>query len=287
MLLKAATCRMRGSTTRGSLGRQSFWKERGKSSGRPRRMWCRKTKAKKRKGAGIFGNQFPTNRVIDSNQYWQLRAEIAGAESRVLANLKDRQADYDRKEGNIEKIKQEVRDFTSLTSAQQAYARELRTPAVNAGPGAQQARTPTSRRSPTSYRSATPSPGLDSSYDVNESSIERRDFQVSDISGISGLLEGVSGARNAPDLTQSSFRLTGGSPPPASPQRTASAAARLGEQRRALIGAGSPLAVGVVRGQPKRAKRPQLHGAEAAAQARDYSDVEVAANLPPRPDESG
>ena len=84
---------------------------------RPRKK--RKTKGKRRKvkGAGIFSNQFPTNRVIDSNQYWQLRAEIAGAEGRVLANLKDRQADYDRKEGNIEKIKQEVRDFTSLTPA--------------------------------------------------------------------------------------------------------------------------------------------------------------------------
>ena len=120
---------------------------------RPRKK--RKTKGKRRRGAGVFGNQFPTNRVIDSNQYWQLRAEIAGAESRVLANLKDRQADYDRKEGNIEKIKQEVRDFTSLTSAQQAYARELRTPAVNAGPGAHQTRTPTSGRSPR------PGPGVE------------------------------------------------------------------------------------------------------------------------------
>jgi hypothetical protein len=63
--------------------------------------------------------------------------------------------------------------------------------------------------------------------------------------------------------------------------------ARTAKKRQALIGAASPLAVGVVRGQPKRAKRPQLHGAEAAAQARDYSDVEVAARLPPRPDESG
>ena len=44
----------------------------------------RKTKAKRRRGVGVFGNQFPTNRQVDSNQYWQLRAEIAGAEGRVL-----------------------------------------------------------------------------------------------------------------------------------------------------------------------------------------------------------
>jgi hypothetical protein len=52
---------------------------------RPRKK--RKTKGKRRRGAGVFGNQFPTNRVIDSNQYWQLRAEIAGAEGRVLEPL--------------------------------------------------------------------------------------------------------------------------------------------------------------------------------------------------------
>ena len=45
---------------------------------------------KAKKGKGQFGNAFPTNRQIDSNQYWQLRAEIAGAESKVGVSMKDR-----------------------------------------------------------------------------------------------------------------------------------------------------------------------------------------------------
>ena len=48
-----------------------------------------KGKSKKRKRAqrGKYSNFFPTNRQIDSNQYWQLRAEIAGAEARVRSSL--------------------------------------------------------------------------------------------------------------------------------------------------------------------------------------------------------
>ena len=74
-----------------------------------RRRRKRPAKRVKRKaGTGVFGSHFPTNRTIDSNQYWQLRAEIAGAESRVGTRLKDRQAEYDRKEANIDKIKKQV-----------------------------------------------------------------------------------------------------------------------------------------------------------------------------------
>ena len=40
-------------------------------------------KAKKgKKGKGQYSSAFPTNRQIDSNQYWQLRAEIAGRSPR-------------------------------------------------------------------------------------------------------------------------------------------------------------------------------------------------------------
>ena len=103
---------------------------------KPTKRKKRVRKTKQNKGTGIFGNHFPTNRTVDSNQYWQLRAEMAGAEGRVLANLKDRQADYDRKEANIEKIKAEVKDFTSLSPAQQKWQQDrIRTPTVNAGPG--------------------------------------------------------------------------------------------------------------------------------------------------------
>ena len=47
---------------------------------KPTKPKKRVRKKKQTKGAGIFGNHFPTNRTVDSNQYWQLRAEIAGAE---------------------------------------------------------------------------------------------------------------------------------------------------------------------------------------------------------------
>eukprot|EP01045_Picozoa_sp_COSAG04_P007198 COSAG04_NODE_370_length_15729_cov_5.743506_11_plen_326_part_00 len=93
----------------------------------------RKRRAPRKKaGTGVFGSHFPTNRVIDSNQYWQLRAEIAGAESRASRSLKDRQAEYDRKEANIEKVKEEVRQF--VTPEGQARIRALNR--VDAGPAA-------------------------------------------------------------------------------------------------------------------------------------------------------
>jgi hypothetical protein len=232
---------------------------------------------------------------VDSNQYWQLRAEIAGAEGRMLANLKDRQADFDRKEGNIEKIKEEVRDFKSLTTAQQAFSQGLRTPVVNAGPGArpvgQVARLPTRTQTPA------PSAPLDSSYDINESSINQRDFEVS---GISGLRFDESGARNAPGLAgrtlqQSSLAQTPslGALDLAEPKRERPRQATPAEARapRSLEDSLASLdrqgiVTGVAKQPPKRGKRPQSNEAEAAAQARDYSDVEVRARLPPRPDES-
>ena len=61
-------------------------------------------KAKKsRRGKGQYSSFFPTNRQIDSNQYWQLRAEIAGAEARVATRLKDRQEDEKKSEKKVEK----------------------------------------------------------------------------------------------------------------------------------------------------------------------------------------
>ena len=53
---------------------------------KPRASKKRKRAPKARKGKGQYSNFFPTNRQIDSNQYWQLRAEIAGAESLALGN---------------------------------------------------------------------------------------------------------------------------------------------------------------------------------------------------------
>ena len=77
-------------------------------------------KAKKgKKGKGQFGNAFPTNRQIDSNQYWQLRAEIAGAEARVRTSLKDRQEDEKKADKKVAKLETEVKDFTKLSTAQQ------------------------------------------------------------------------------------------------------------------------------------------------------------------------
>ena len=71
------------------------------------------------KGKGQFGNFFPTNRQIDSNQYWQLRAEIAGAEARVRTSLRDRQDDEKKADKKVAKLETEVKEFTKLTPAQQ------------------------------------------------------------------------------------------------------------------------------------------------------------------------
>ena len=64
----------------------------------------RASKKRKRapKGKGQYSNFFPTNRQIDSNQYWQLRAEIAGAEARVRSRLKDRQDEESKAERRAE-----------------------------------------------------------------------------------------------------------------------------------------------------------------------------------------
>lgn len=72
----------------------------------------RSKKRKGRKGQGQYSNLFPTNRQIDSNQYWQLRAEIAGAEARVRSSLKDRQDEESkaekRAEAKVDKLEKQV-----------------------------------------------------------------------------------------------------------------------------------------------------------------------------------
>eukprot|EP01045_Picozoa_sp_COSAG04_P009283 COSAG04_NODE_533_length_12959_cov_8.218497_13_plen_203_part_00 len=98
---------------------------------------ARKRPARKRKapaGTGVFGSHFPTNRTIDSNQYWQLRAEIAGTEARVRSRLKDRQADYDRSEANITKIQKQVKEVMTPEKIA-AAARNVARDQVHAGPG--------------------------------------------------------------------------------------------------------------------------------------------------------
>ena len=68
-------------------------------------------KGKKGQGQGQYSSAFPTNRQIDSNQYWQLRAEIAGAESKVGVSMKDRKAEEDRKDDEVKKLRREVDDL--------------------------------------------------------------------------------------------------------------------------------------------------------------------------------
>ena len=78
----------------------------------------KKRKARKgRKGRGQYSSFFPTNRQIDSNQYWQLRAEIAGAEARVRSSLKDRQNEEGKAEKRAEekvgRLEQQVQAFVA------------------------------------------------------------------------------------------------------------------------------------------------------------------------------
>ena len=84
---------------------------------RPKKPKKSKKAKKAKKGKGQFGNFFPTNRQIDSNQYWQLRAEIAGAEARVRTSLKDRQEDEKKADKKVAKLETEVKDFTKLSAA--------------------------------------------------------------------------------------------------------------------------------------------------------------------------
>ena len=79
---------------------------------------------KGRKGQGQYSNLFPTNRQVDSNQYWQLRAEIAGAEARVRSNLKDRKDEESKSEKRAEekvgRLEQQVQVLAATPPVLQA-----------------------------------------------------------------------------------------------------------------------------------------------------------------------
>lgn len=87
-----------------------------------------KASKKRKRGRGQYSNFFPTNRTIDSNQYWQLRAEIAGAEARVRTGLRDQKDDESKAKKKAEKkvdtLAKEVaavsRDVTRTPWAQRA-----------------------------------------------------------------------------------------------------------------------------------------------------------------------
>ena len=70
---------------------------------KPRKKPKASKKRKRGRGRGQYTNFFPTNRQVDSNQYWQLRAEIAGTEARVRTSLRDRQDEESKAEKKAEK----------------------------------------------------------------------------------------------------------------------------------------------------------------------------------------
>eukprot|EP01043_Picozoa_sp_COSAG02_P073841 COSAG02_NODE_14530_length_1261_cov_58.245267_2_plen_265_part_00 len=96
---------------------------------------------KGRKGQGQYSNLFPTNRQIDSNQYWQLRAEIAGAEAKVRSSLKDKKDEESkaerRAEAKVEKLEKQVKAVQQAQTPGTPQARGSRT---------QSARTPAERQ---------------------------------------------------------------------------------------------------------------------------------------------
>ena len=89
--------------------------KKSKKAKKPKRAKKSKKSGARSQGKGQYSSFFPTNRQIDSNQYWQLRAEIAGAEARVRTSLKDRQEDEKKAEKKVEKLEKEVRDFRTVT----------------------------------------------------------------------------------------------------------------------------------------------------------------------------
>jgi len=139
------------------------------------------TRKKKRAvlGAGSFSTGVPTNRVIDSNQYWQLRAEIAGGEAKVRTTIKDRQEAEDKKDEELRKLRIQVGALqgetraTSATANAALFAASVGTPAAPVGTPA----TPASR-APRRH-SSTPSPvrggaWSDDEYDTGNAASEQR-----------------------------------------------------------------------------------------------------------------
>ena len=63
---------------------------------------------RRRRGAGEYKTGVPANRMMESNQYWQLRAEIAGGESKVRTTIKERQDAEDKKDEELRKLRTEV-----------------------------------------------------------------------------------------------------------------------------------------------------------------------------------
>ena len=92
-------------------------KAKGRKKPRPKAQ--SKKRKRGRKARGQYSNFFPTNRTIDSNQYWQLRAEIAGAEARVRSSLKDRKDEESkaekRAEDRVGKLEKQVETVAART----------------------------------------------------------------------------------------------------------------------------------------------------------------------------
>ena len=88
-----------------------------------------KRRRRGKKGKGQYSDNFPTNRQVDSNQYWQLRAEIAGAEARVRTSLKDRQEDEKKADKKVKDLQTEVRGVAAAQQTPQVVINTVGTPA--------------------------------------------------------------------------------------------------------------------------------------------------------------
>ena len=194
---------------------------------------AKKGKKGKGKGQGQYSSAFPANRQIDSNQYWQLRAEIAGAEARVRTSLKDRQEDEKKAEKKVAKLETEVKDFTKLSAAQQRQNfSPVGTPQdTRRSPGAGLAVQETDRSRPDFSGVSSLRGGLNfSEYDATDRESASRASRSSasqmlvDTSSVS-FADGESGAANAPSVTPPRGKTNARSPSPGSPSIAASAAA--------------------------------------------------------------
>ena len=158
----------------------------------------RPTTKRRRKGAGQYKTGVPANRMMESNQYWQLRAEIAGGESKVRTSIKERQAAEDKKDDELRRLRVEVGTLKGESRATTATA--------NAALVAASVGTPARTRA----RADSPSPRTETSIDLSSlSSISAAQSNASDGTYDSGNLHsmsrdaisfgsGASGARGAP-----------------------------------------------------------------------------------------
>ena len=98
-------------------------KKRKKKGRTGKRAVVVRRRRRRQPGIGTFSSHFPTNCIINSNQYWQLRAEIAGSEARVRQLEKDSVLRQEKAVAKVKKLKAQVGSQARPIDADAEYSR--------------------------------------------------------------------------------------------------------------------------------------------------------------------